>query len=108
MSSEFPLLLKRELDMVGENSNKATQRINGFSQKYLPIVAKSSTKFENIYNDLIIEPVNSTNQQQQQPMEEDVEHEHDGITDRTKDDQQQKEEKNEPELSVNLFTFYLN
>jgi hypothetical protein len=107
MNSEFPLLLKRELDMVGENSNKATQRINGFTQKYLPIVAKSSAKFENIYNDLIVEPISSTNQQQQ-PMEEDDEHEHDGITDRTKDDQQQKEEKNEPELSVNLFTFYLN
>nr|CAD2204473.1 unnamed protein product [Meloidogyne enterolobii] len=63
MSTEknFPVQSRAEIDIIGDNTNKAIQRTQSFTSKFIPLLTKNSTKLDAMCTELIIEPTEQIN-----------------------------------------------
>lgn len=95
--TDFPILSKVEIDVIGENTTKAIQRTQSFSQKYFPLLTKHSAKLDTICNELIIEPTKQINKSLDLTESDEL------IEKKTTELEEQKEIPSAPELSVFFF-----
>ncbi|KAF7639173.1 ABC1 domain-containing protein [Meloidogyne graminicola] len=92
--TDFPILSKVEIDVIGENTTKAIQRTQSFSQKYFPLLTKHSAKLDTICNELIIEPTKQINKSLDLTESDEL------MDKKTNELEEQKEIPSAPELSV--------
>jgi len=101
MSTEknFPVQSRAEIDIIGDNTNKAIQRTQSFTTKFIPLLTKNSTKLDAMCTELIIEPAEQINKSLDSA--EIVELSEDSKSNES--GEQQEENCGEPELSVKKF-----
>jgi len=100
MSTEknFPVQSRAEIDIIGDNTNKAIQRTQSFTSKFIPQLTKNSTKLDAMCNELIIEPTEQINKSLDSAEIVEL-----SESKSNESGEQQEENCGEPELSVKKF-----